>query len=43
MSIFAPNDVELQVVTDIVDRQKRGLNKYGRWTLIDFHSFCNSG
>ncbi len=29
MSIFAPNDVELQVVTDIVDRQKRGLNKYG--------------
>ncbi len=29
MSIFQPGDVELQVVTDVVDRQKRGLNKYG--------------
>lgn len=27
--IFHTNDVELSVVNDIVDRQKRGLNKYG--------------
>ena len=27
--VFKPNDIELQVVQDIVDRQKRGLNKYG--------------
>ena len=29
LELFHANDVELQVVTDIVDRQKRGLNKYG--------------
>ncbi len=29
LELFHSNDVELQVVTDIVDRQKRGLNKYG--------------
>jgi Trm5-related predicted tRNA methylase len=27
--IYTPKDIEVQVMLDIADRQKRGLNKYG--------------
>lgn len=29
MTIFKVTDIEVQVTQDIMDRQKRGLNKYG--------------
>ena len=29
MTIYKITDIEVQVVNDIMDRQKRGLNKYG--------------
>lgn len=29
MTIYNTSDIELQVVEDVLDRQRRGLNKYG--------------
>ncbi len=29
MTIYNTGDIELQVVEDVLDRQRRGLNKYG--------------